>query len=107
MAKKPLSNSELNLKKLAKLALFAFANKHQSKVVNVSASGTKSESPAQGQEISVIYVNTASSAVTVTIAASNTVKTPTGQNITFTIPVGGYGEANFSNIGGTVYVRGV
>ena len=80
---------------------------HQVKVVEVSVTGTKSESPASGEEIDVIYVNTANSAVTVTIAHSSTVKTPNGSDITITIPVGGYGEASFANIGGTIYARGV
>lgn len=82
-------------------------NKYSSKVVNVSANATKSESPTTGTEVNVMYVNTGSSAVTVTIEATQTVKTPTGSNITITIPVGGYGEASFANIGGTIYARGV
>lgn len=82
-------------------------NKYSSKVENVSANATMSESPAIGAEVNVIYVNTSVSTVTVTIEASNTVKTPNGQNISISIPTGGYGEASFSNIGGTIYARGV
>ena len=85
----------------------AEALKGERKVVNVSSSSTKSESPEAGQEIDVIYANTSSASVTVTIAAGSTVKTPNGQNITITIPVGGYGEASFINIGGIIYARGV
>lgn len=77
------------------------------KVATVSQSGVVTESPAVGTETGVIYVNGTSTAVEITIRATPTQKTPTGEDIVITIPVDGYAEANYSNIGGIVYVRGI
>ena len=76
------------------------------KVVNVTADATASESPAVGTEVDVIYVNNTAAEHIITIPSS-TYRTNTGQNLLLVIPAGWYAEANYSNIGGVVYVRGM
>lgn len=76
------------------------------KVVDVSENITAQENPASGTEVDVIYNNLADSEVSVTILSEN-YRTPFGNNIVMIIPVGGYCEANYSNIGGVIYVRGM
>jgi len=102
------------MKKLAKLAMYKFATKEEVsatlkgsyKVVSVSADATVTESPASGTEVDVIYTNNTASAIYLTIS-SQAYRTPTGGDIVLTVPAGGYAEANYSNIAGTIYVRGV
>jgi len=114
MTKKKLSSSELKLKKVAKLAMRKFATKEEVsatlkgsyKVVSVTADAIVTENPASGTEVDVIYTNNTASAIQLTISAQ-TYRTPLGTDIVLIVPAGGYAEANFSNIAGTVYVRGV
>ena len=77
------------------------------KVVNVVQDMTISEAPAEGTEIDVIYTNNTAHEVILTIVASQHVKTPLAQDIILIVLPGGYGEVNYSNISGTIYVRGV
>lgn len=58
-----------------------------------------------GKQMHIIYRNDGSADYT--IAITNTYKTPTGQALTLTCPVGGYCEANYYSDGTYVYVRGV
>ena len=60
---------------------------------------------ATGTQKHVIFSNGGSADYIVTIPT--TYKTPDGQAIELTVPHGGYAEANFMNIGGTIYVRGI
>lgn len=76
------------------------------KVIPVSTSITSDEMPSEGRETNVMFVNTSRRELTVTIPSSS-YKTPLGTDIVLLVPVGGYAEANFANIGGVVYVRGV
>lgn len=76
-------------------------------VVSVTADATVSGvNPAQGTEIDILYVNNTNAEHIVTIPAS-TYRTNTGENLLLVIPAGWYAEANYSNIGGTIYVRGM
>lgn len=56
-------------------------------------------------QIDVIYNNNASTEVIVTILNTN-FKTPDGNDIILTIPVGGYTEASYLKINNIIYVRG-
>lgn len=76
------------------------------KVVEVSCDGYVTDCPPDGIETDVIYVNHTNDEHILTIA-SDGVQTPTGRDVILIVPSGGYAEANFANIGGTVYVRGV
>lgn len=76
------------------------------KVIPVSTSITSDEMPSEGRETNVMFVNTSRLELTVTIPSSS-YKTPLGTDIVLLVPVGGYAEANFANIDGVVYVRGV
>lgn len=58
-----------------------------------------------GEQGTVIYTNSGSTARTVTI--STTYSTPDGQQISLTVPVGGYAEVSYLKIGSTIYARGV
>ena len=114
MTKKKLSSSEVKMKKLAKLALYKFATKEEVratlkgsyKVVSVNTDASVGESPASGTEVDVIYTNNTANAVYLTISGQ-TYRTPLGTDIVIAVPAGGYAEANYSNIAGTIYVRGV
>ena len=57
-----------------------------------------------GQELLIVYTNSTSNDLTVTIPT--TCKTPTGKALAITCPAGGYCEVNAINIGGTIYARG-
>ena len=59
----------------------------------------------EGTQKHVIFNNGGDADYTVTIPT--TYRTPDGQPIELTVPDGGYAEANFMNIGGTIYVRGL
>lgn len=75
-------------------------------VVNVSSNLSVSEMAVESShQVDVIYENTSQTEVTVTIGGGS-LKTPDGGALSLSIPAGGYGEANFMNVGGTVYVRG-
>lgn len=52
-----------------------------------------------------IFVNGGSQEYTVTIPT--TYKTPDGNDIVLTVPVGGFAEANFMKIGSIIYARGL
>lgn len=76
-------------------------------VVNVSSNQTNyTKTVAVGQQAHVIFANSGSS-TDYTVAISTTYKTPDGQALTLNVPKGGYAEANFMNIGGTIYARGL
>jgi hypothetical protein len=77
------------------------------KVINVTQSMEVSENPTEGTEIDVIYTNNTDHEIILTITASAQMKTPLANNIMLIIPSGGYCEANYSNINGTIYVRGM
>lgn len=77
------------------------------KVVHVNSGGVVSENPEEGTEVDVIYTNSTNQEITLTIVPTQRVKTPFARDIVLIIPSGGYCEANYSNIGGTIYVRGM
>lgn len=56
-------------------------------------------------ECTVIYENAGDEEYTVSI--SPRYKTAEGENVTLTVPVGGYAEVSYLKSGGVVYVRGV
>lgn len=58
-----------------------------------------------GGQCTVLYVNGGSAAYTVSI--STTYKSPDGNQVTVTVPVGGYAEVNFLKVGSMTFVRGV
>lgn len=58
-----------------------------------------------GKTETIIYTNSGSSDLTVTVPT--TYQTPDGQAIELTCPAGGYCEVNYINIGGTIYARGI
>lgn len=65
-----------------------------------------SYNPSAGHSCHVIFK--ASSAMTVALAYDSTNRiTPNGQNISLSIPAGGYVELNFLSDGTNVYVRGI
>lgn len=78
----------------------------EQKVVRINQDTTATESPQSGEQIDVVYINTSQTEVTVSIAAGGNVLTPNGASISITIPAGGYGEANWMNNGGTIFVTG-
>ena len=78
-------------------------------VQNVSVSSDLSNQTcpftlASGQQGTVIYTNSGSTARTVTI--STTYSTPDGQQISLTVPAGGYAEVNYLKISSTIFARG-
>ena len=75
------------------------------KTVTTTSNIVASESPASGMEIDVLYVNTGSNAITVT-ASAQTYRTPNGNDLVITVSPGMYGEINYTNINGVIYVRG-
>lgn len=91
-----LFQSELNAKTI----------KGTLKVVNLSESIIAEEHPEESHQTDVIYVNDTSSILTVDISNAN-YRTPNGEIVSITVPPGGYAEANFLNIGETIYVRGI
>ena len=60
---------------------------------------------AEGTQKHVIFNNGGNADYIVTIPT--TYHTPDGQAIELTVPNGGYAEANFMNINGTIYARGI
>lgn len=77
-----------------------------SSVVSIDGSLTVSEVDVEeGTQKSFIYQNDSDLEVTVNILNTH-FRTPDGENISIAIPAGGYGEASFLNISGTVYARG-
>ena len=75
------------------------------KTVHTTTNIVVSEQPASGTEIDVIYINDGNTSVTVT-ANAQVYKTITGSDLVVTIPPGMYGEINFTNVNGVIYVRG-
>lgn len=75
-------------------------------VETITSGVTASASPAAGTQSHIIYRNTGSSDVIVTVGHVTYV-TPDGDDITLTVPAGGYCEVNFMNIGGTIFARGL
>lgn len=77
----------------------------QSISANTSSSCSITGSSNAGKEQTIIYVNSGSSDVIVTVPT--TYSTPNGAAIELTCPVGGYCEVSYLNIGGTIYARGL
>lgn len=75
------------------------------KVVDVNDDIVANEHPPVCEELGVIYDNKGNETFAVTILASE-YRTPDGNDIVVGVPVGGYAEASFLNINGTVYARG-
>ena len=91
--------SELNSQILVSL-------KGMTKVIHITEDINLSESPDENTQTDVIIINDDS--VSHIIGISNVdFKTPDGQIISFSVPSGGYAEANFLNINGIIYVRGI
>lgn len=59
-----------------------------------------------GKTETIIYTNSGSSNLTVTVPTTN-IQTPNGQAIELTCKAGGYSEVNYINISGTIYARGI
>lgn len=77
------------------------------KVIVLENNTVAAEEPDENTQIDVIYVNNDSER-SFNVGISNThYRTPDGNLIILTVPPGGYGEVNFLNIGGTIYVRAV
>ena len=77
-------------------------------VVSVTAddNGYDAGTIALGTQKHVIFNNGGDADYIVTIPTTP-YRTPDGQAINLTVPNGGYAEANFMNINGTIYVRGL
>lgn len=75
-------------------------------VVEVAEDMTVAEADvAEGSQLGIIYRNTASGTVRVTIPAT-TFATPDGVSIVMEIPADGYGEASYLKLNDTIYARG-
>lgn len=72
---------------------------------NTSSTCSITGSSNSGKEETIIYANSGSSDVTVTVPT--TYKTPDGAAIELTCKAGGYCEVSYLNIGGTIYARGL
>lgn len=84
----------------------AISIKGVTKVRHIDVNTLIVENPDENTQTDVIVVNDDS--VDHTVGVSNVrYKTPDGELLIITVPVGGYAEFNFLNIGGTIYVRGV
>ena len=75
------------------------------KTVTTTSNIVASESPASGMETDVLYVNNGSSTITVT-ASAQVYRTPNGNDLVISVSPGMYGEINYTNINGVIYVRG-
>lgn len=75
------------------------------KTVTATSNIIASESPASGMETDVLYVNNGSSTITVT-ASAQVYRTPNGNDLVVQVSPGMYGEINYTNINGVIYVRG-
>lgn len=77
-------------------------------VISVSEDTPNQQAPtlADGQDAVVIYKNTNETNKVVVSIASGLYVTPTGEDLTFTIPVNGYCEVNYLKIGGDIFARG-
>lgn len=73
--------------------------------VNTSSSCSITGIGNSGKTETIIYTNSGSSDLTVTVPT--TYKTPDGQAIELTCPAGGYCEVSYLNISGTIYARGL
>ena len=72
---------------------------------NTSSSCSITGSGNAGKSETIIYTNSGSSDLTVTVPT--TYKTPDGAAIELTCKAGGYCEVSYLNIGGTIYARGL
>lgn len=72
---------------------------------NTSSSCSITGSSNDGKSQTIIYTNSTSSDLTVTVPT--TYNTPDGAAIELTCKAGGYCEVNYLNIGGTIYARGL
>ena len=86
--------------------LNAISIKGVTKVIHIDVNTLIVENPEENTQIDVIVVNDDS--VDHTVGVSNVrYRTPDGELLIITVPVGGYAEFNFLNIGGVIFVRGV
>ena len=76
------------------------------KSLYISDDITCEEHPSENTQTGVIFVNVDDVEHYVNIS-NETYKTPDGEMISIAVPVGGYAEANFLNVGGEIYVRGI
>ena len=77
-----------------------------SKVIELTTDITFSETTDNNTQSNIVYLNNSGSDKLIVIIASNTYRTPDGENITITVPSGGYGEVNILNINNIMFVRG-
>ena len=82
--------------------------------VNTSSSCSITGASNSGKSETIIYTNSGSSDLTVTVPTTymtiwsvSNIRTPNGQAIELTCPVGGYCEVSYLNIGGAIYARGL
>lgn len=76
------------------------------KVTHIDTNILLVENPEENMQTDVIVVNDDS--VDHTVGVSNVkYKTPDGNLMVINVPVRGYAEFNFINIGGTIFVRGI
>ena len=76
------------------------------KKVYISSDTTYDEHPSENTQTGVIFVNIDTEEHYVNIS-NEEYRTPDGGIISIPVPVGGYAEANFLNVGGEIYVRGI
>lgn len=72
---------------------------------NTSSTCSITGSSNAGKIQTIIYTNSTSSDLTVTVPTTYT--TPDGAAIELTCPGGGYCEVSYLNVGGTIYARGI
>ena len=77
-----------------------------SKVVELTTNITFSETTDNNTQSNIIYLNNSDSDKIIMIIASDIYRTPDGEDITITVPSGGYGEVNILNIDNIMFVRG-
>lgn len=86
--------------------LNAISIKGVTKIIHIDVNTLLVENPEENTQIDAIVVNDDS--VDHTVGVSNVrYRTPDGELLIITVPVGGYAEFNFLNIGGTIFVRGI
>ena len=76
------------------------------KVIHITEDMQLSENPDENTQTDVVIVNDTDETHFVGVSNQG-YRTPDGNIMSVSVPVGGYAEVNFLNINGTIFVRGV
>lgn len=74
-------------------------------VIELEDNITVSDTVSDGEQKTIIYTNNTIHELTVTIP-NNIYRTPDGDIVSITVPVGGYSEVSLLNAGGVIFARG-